>query len=76
MQTIENKSKTTIGWLIILTIVLFIVSITLIVFINIAKNKISEQQSQIEQLEQTINKNSNPPSNNDQTIIPGGNEWL
>ena len=41
----------------------------------LAKKEIDAQNNKIANLEQLIENYNNPPSNNDQTIIPGGNQW-
>ena len=75
MQNNKKKVKTLIVLFILATIALLVVSVALIVNINLAKKELNNQQSQIAQLEQLIENLKDSPSNNDQTIIPGGNQW-
>ena len=67
----QKKVKTLIFFSIIAIVALIVISISLIVNINIAKKEIANQQNQIAQLEQQINNLTNPPSDNDQTIVEG-----
>lgn len=73
MQANPKKVKALIFLCIIVLVTLIAISITLIVKINIANKNLIEQQKQISQLEQIIENYNNPPSNNNQTITPGGN---
>lgn len=73
MKSKQKNVKAIIVWCVLLSICLIIVSVALAININLSKKQLTEQQKQITQLEQTINNLNNPPSNNDQTIIPGGN---
>jgi flagellar basal body-associated protein FliL len=68
----QKKVKALISISILFTIALLGLSVFFIVKINLAKNTIAQQQTQIQQLEQIIDHLNNPPSNNDQTIT-GGN---
>ena len=74
MQKSLKKIKSIITLCILSILALIGVSIALIVNINLSKNKIASQQQQLYNLQQQIQHYQNPPSSNDQTIIPGGNE--
>ena len=75
MHSNPKKIKTLIVMFILVSIALLGISIALIVNINLAKKEIDSQNNKIANLEQLIENYNNPPSNNDQTIIPGGNQW-
>ena len=75
MHSNPKKIKTLIVMFILVSIALLGISIALIVNINLAKKEIDAQNNKIANLEQLIENYNNPPSNNDQTIIPGGNQW-
>lgn len=75
MQKSSKKIKATITLCILSILALIVISIALIININLSKKEIYNQQKQLKELQQQIEFYKNPPSDNNQTIIPGGNEW-
>ena len=65
----QKKVKSLIGFLILLAITLFAVSIFQIVNINQTKQKITEQEKQIEKLEQELDYHKNKNPNEDYEVI-------
>ena len=65
----QKKVKALISFLILIVITLFVVSIFQIVNINKTKNKLIEQEKQIERLEQELDYHKNKNPNDDYEVI-------
>ena len=65
----QKKVKTLISFLILIVVALFLVSIFQIVNINKTKNKLIEQEKQIERLEQELDYHKNKNPNEDYEVI-------
>lgn len=65
----QKKVKALISFLILIVVTLFVVSIFQIVNINKTKNKLIEQEKQIERLEQELDYHKNKNPNDDYEVI-------
>lgn len=76
MQANPKRIKTIFTIAVLLVVILFVVSVILIVNIHITKNKIKEQNTQINNLKEQIelykNQNNNPNQEEDEPIVTTG----